>query len=251
MNPTKHNAARGRGCVDSDAGFTITEVLIAVFVLAIGLIGVISVFPVGIKATRSTLDSSSAAAAVNTAVATLQYQLDSSDHTPIEAYEGGSNPLTLFPDFGNAATVGLDTYPILSVYDSNGAVEGDKARWNAVLSAAPVASGTAGRLVLAQIAFFRNAAAPQSDGNGANTVAFTSGSATLTFSQYVPIGLSAGCYIRRRDGGAAAMSTWYLIDSVNKANKQVTLSKPYGFASASAAKYVFTEYLFETVLTVR
>ena len=46
--PSRHRSAQG---------FTLTEILIAVFVLSVGLLGVISLFPVGLDATARTISS--------------------------------------------------------------------------------------------------------------------------------------------------------------------------------------------------
>ena len=222
-HPSRHR-------VGEDA-FTLTEVLISVFVLAIGMIGVISVFPVGIDAATRTLDSSTAALAAGTAVAELQSQQQMSN------YVGLATSLTGYPD----ATDATQTESVGST----------KYKWNAVLSPVPsswgdvaVSAGSTRRMVLAQIAVFTTDA---SAFTGTATFAKNSQSVTITS---MPGDLKAGCYIRRMDD---PQSRWYLIEAIDEAGADpvAALASTFDEASGTDESFLYTTMLFQTILASR
>ena len=230
MTPTHPMAPRGRR---SEQAFTITEVLISVFVLAIGLIGVISIFPVGISATQTTLDNSAAALAANTAVAELQYMLQ---------VQGFAGAVTVYPVAGGAGNDPADHYD----------VGVNKYRWNAVLAPVPddtssvswgalvEAAGSDNRLVLAQVAFFRGDQSAY-----AGTATFVQNSASVSLGT-IPTKFDAGVYMRRTSG--VNRSRWYLVDGFDRSSSAATLTEAYAQAGETG-EFAFTKHLYQTLLT--
>ena len=216
-----------------EGAFTLTEVLIAVFVLAVGLIGVISVFPVGIDAASKTLDGSAAALATGTALAELQSQQQMSN------YVGLSTSVTGYPNASDAT--------------ETNSIGSTKYSWNAVLGLLPsdwgdvaVSGADTRRIVMAQIAFFTTDA---SAFTGTATFAKNSQSVTIT---NMPADLTAGSYIRRMDD---PKSRWYLIEAIDESGTDPVATLTAAFDSDSspggAENFLYTQTLFQTILTSR
>ena len=221
--PTRTRRAR------SQAGFTLTEVLISVFVLSFGiLVGVLSVFRFGVRASNETLDRSASAGAAAMAVAALQYRLETAEF----AKETGVRE---YPS--SAATDAYDVGPA-------------KYKWNAVLSPLPESwaltpdTGTDEReLALVQIAFFEGGPLAHV---GSGT--FTKDSATVTCTT-LPTKLEVGCYIRRT---ATPESRWYLVEEITSSvgSSQLTLSEDFEDATGTGA-FLYTTQLHQTLLALR
>jgi len=75
MQATMKTNRRKRG----SAGFTLTEILIAMFILALGMMGVMSLFPVGLDATTRAINNNAVFLASQTAFAQVNYMVNTSE----------------------------------------------------------------------------------------------------------------------------------------------------------------------------
>lgn len=213
--------------------FTLTEVLIAVFILAIGLMGVISVFPVGIAATQQTLARSARSLAARTGIAEFEYYVDAGK-TKLEEYAEGAMEYLIYP--GSTAT---------DAYD----VGVERYKWNAVLGTSPLSDdGDAGtdadrRLVLVQIACFEGD--PEAF---TGTATFAQEGAAVTMTS-IPNGLSAGSYIRCT--ATSHESRWYRVEAINATTKVASLVEPFERTGGSGLTFLFSQDLYQTNLAVR
>ena len=122
----------------SVSAFTLTEILIAIFVLSIGLMGVISVFPVGVDATTKTLERSASAMAVGTAISELQHSREAAKR---------------------AATITASPASTVTCYPSSTATDArdlgvKEYAWNAVLSPPSIIGVSDKNMAFVQIAFY-------------------------------------------------------------------------------------------------
>jgi len=219
-------------------GFTLTEILIAVFILAIGLVGVLSLFPVGIHATGKVIQASNADAVARTAFATMEYTNLLQEMAGDATYSfstGAACPIR------NATTgeAGFDMY------------EQDQYSWT--LEALPT-DDTRIRAFHVQAAVFRNRSVFNNGGTAAfsNSNALVVGTGTLWQTGTAPIP-KAGGYVRHAttvtiDGTPYTVGIWYRIREV-LSDTQLRLEQAFQYPDLTGA-YELTNSIVSTVETL-
>ena len=92
------------------SGFTLIEILISLTILVIGLVGILALFPVGIHASRASVEETSASILAESVHSSLIFSLDlATPGQPIEYFHDGvSTGLTFtLPEAGGGASVEL------------------------------------------------------------------------------------------------------------------------------------------------
>ena len=186
----------------SQDGFTLIEIGIAIFILAVGLISMLALFPVGVDSIKKVTQYSNAAVLSESAISKLIEK-------DIVSIVG-------------TRTAGTYTYPDLDDADINKQFEDSSENiisaqysWQAVTENVT----TDKNLVRAQIAIFRNFNASQF---GAGTANFTQGIKSVPYTSTLPSGLTSKDYIRADND-----KFWYRIDSIGTSTSTITLEGPF------------------------
>ena len=199
------------------AAFTLTEVLISLFVLSVGILGVMALFPVGLDATTRTLDSTTGSVLTQSALAELQYRQD-----VMEDFETNHNADGVWFDPGLNKTFRFTGKPSHS--------------WNAVFavpdaSIDPQISGSPSYdVALVQVAVYRdhNPNPPIASfitgatTTPASTATFADASTQVTFSQDLSTQVRPGYYIRED-----ATGFWYRIAGMSTDGQTATLDREF------------------------
>ena len=103
-----------RARIPSQRGFSLIELLLAIFILGIGVISIAAVFPAGIIQQRRTQDDVMGPAVAEAAMATLRSHLDPSDFGTLEEF-GLGNPYANPADVNQLDQAFPDTFIIIMV----------------------------------------------------------------------------------------------------------------------------------------
>ncbi len=186
----------------SQDGFTLIEIGIAIFILGIGLISMLTIFPIGVDSMKKVTQYSNAAILSESAISKL-----------IEKDIVG---------IVGTRTAGIYTYPDLDDPDKDIKFEDSftntisaQYSWQAVLKNVT----TDKNLIRAQIAIFRNFDSTQF---GAGTADFANGSDTAYYTTTLPSGLTSKDYIR-----ATGDEFWYRIYTIGTSTASITLEGPF------------------------
>jgi len=215
----KHNKS-------NQLGFTLIEILIAIFILSIGIFGVMALFPVGIHQTDKIFKTTLGAISSETPVAYALYKYPaestgSTDHNIrgiINLISGTTTPTTFsYPATGTITISGNPSYG-----------------WTT--SVVPIdldGNGTATSigetyLFRQQIAIYKN----YSEING--TANFTYNSATISNVSNID-DISVNDFICNTQNGI-----WYRVVDVNIPAYIVTIKQPYEYETVSSAPYIST-----------
>jgi type II secretory pathway pseudopilin PulG len=200
--------------IQSQTGFTLIEIGIAIFILAIGLISMLTIFPIGVDSMKKVTQYSNAAVLVESAISEL-IEKDIFTDTDIIGTLTASQTYTY-----------TDAYPLNDkdqdklFQDSFGTTTHAQYSWQANLKSV---SGTNSNLVRAQIAIFRNFNSAQF---GTGTAVFANGSDTAYYTSTPPSGLTSKDYIRE-DNDVNSDKFWYRIDSIGTSTSTITLEGPF------------------------
>ena len=193
--------------IQSSAGFTLIEIGIAIFILAIGLISMLALFPIGVDSIKKVTQYSNAAvlseSAISELIANKDYILGTMtagiSYVHPDDDEGTSRP---FEDSSDPPNIIFPQYS-----------------WQAILKSI---SATDKNLVRAQIAIFRNFDSSQF---GAGTATFTTSSTSVPYTSTLPSGLTSKHYIRATNDNSDKF--WYRIDSIDTSLSTITLEGPF------------------------
>ena len=185
----------------SQSGFTLIEIGIAIFILAIGLISMLTIFPIGVDSIKKVTQYSKTAVLVESAISDLK----ANDIVSIVGTQTGSNT---YPDAGNINQT-------KQFVDSSGNIISAQYSWQAVVKNVT----TDNNLVRAQIAIFRNFSSSQF---GTGTADFANGSDTAYYTSTLPSGFTSKQYVRTvRD------KFWYRVDRIGTSTLSITLEGPF------------------------
>ncbi len=184
----------------SESGFTLIEIGIAIFILGVGLISMLTIFPIGVDSMRKVTLYSNTAVLTESAISDLK----SNDIVSIVGTQTGSNT---YPDAGNINQN-------RQFFESSGATTHAQYSWQAVTKNVT----TDNNLIRAQIAVFRNFNSSQF---GTGTATFTTNSASVSYTSTLPSGLTSKHYIRATNDSSDKF--WYRIDSIGTSTSTITL----------------------------
>ena len=185
----------------SQDGFTLIEIGIAIFILGVGLISMLTIFPIGVDSMKKVTQYSNAAVLTESAISDLK----SNDIVSIVGTQTGSNT---YPDSGN---INQDKQFV----DSSGSTISAQYSWQAVTKNVT----TDKNLVRAQIAIFRNFNSAQF---GTGTADFALASATVSNVSAFPSWLTSRHYIKDTDNSSDD-KFWYRIESVGTSSSTIIL----------------------------
>lgn len=223
---------------DKERGFTLIEVLIAIFVLAIGLFGVMALIPVGIRQTDQVVKTTTSAISAETPVAYASYK-----------YPAGNTSGADYNIRDIAKFISGTSTPACYFYPSTGTVT-PLYGWTTAL--VPLDMNTPGDgtsttidetyLFRQQIALYKNYSV------ATGTASFSYGSTTVnnvSNSNKVPV----NGFICN-----ASNHIWYRVTKVNTSTGMVTIKQPYEYGTSSSAQYLATDTIvdvYNTVITPR
>lgn len=184
----------------SQDGFTLIEIGIAIFILAIGLISMLTIFPIGVDAIKKVTQYSNAAVLTESAVSYLK-----------------ANDVVGFVGTNTGSNTYPDTNPNQDnkFQDSSGNTIFAQYSWQATVQNLTPDNN----LVRAQVAVFRNFNFAQF---GTGTADFAQNNSTVSNISALPAWLKSKHYIRATDGD----KFWYHIDNI-VGTSTITLEGPY------------------------
>ena len=224
--------------IHKERGFTLIEVLISIFVLSIGIFGVMALFPVGIHQTGKIAKNTIGAISAETPLAYAWYKYPASNTNGIDydirdivtLISGTTTPACYFyPDTGTITISGNVSYG-----------------WNTSLVPLDMDSnGTATTigetyLFRQQTAIYKNYTTNSGAANFAynsQTISNVSNVNNISVNNYI-------CNTQNR--------IWYRVTGVNSSASSVTIQQPYEYGTATTAPYISTDTivgLYNTVLT--
>ncbi|MBT6051523.1 MAG: type II secretion system protein [Candidatus Scalindua sp.] len=186
--------------IQSQDGFTLIEIGIAIFILGVGLISMLTIFPIGVDSIKKVTQYSNAAVLTESAISYLKAN-------DVVAFVGTNTGSNTYPD--------TDSDQGNPFEDSSGNTIFAQYSWQATVQ--NLSSNN--NLVRAQIAIFRNF---DSTKFGAGTADFTQTSTTVSSVSVFPSWLTSKHYIRASDNSSDDKS-WYRIDSVGTSSSEIIL----------------------------
>ncbi|MFQ5685980.1 MAG: hypothetical protein ACE5GV_04905 [Candidatus Scalindua sp.] len=192
--------------IQSSAGFTLIEIGIAIFILAVGLISMLTLFPIGVDSMKKVTQYSNAAILSESAIS----ELKANDIVGIVGTLTAGQVYT-YPDSGN---MNQDKQFV----DSSANTISAQYSWQAVVKNV----STDKNLIRAQIAIFRNFDSSQF---GTGTADFTASTTVSNISAF-PSWLTSKHYIRVKDISSND-KFWYRIDSIGTSTSTIILEGPF------------------------
>ena len=220
----------------SCAGFTLIEIGIAIFILGVGLISMLTIFPIGVDSMRKVTQYSNAAVLVESAISKL-IEKDIFTDTDI------IGTLT-----ANQTYTYTDAYPLNSkdqdsfFQDSFGTTTHAQYSWQANIKSV---TGANNNLVRAQIAIFRNFNSSQFGIGTANFAASTTVSSVSAF----PSWLTSRHYIREDND-----KFWYRIASIGTSTSEIFLEGSFLGTTGTGLDFSATKDIidiYETMFSKR
>lgn len=221
-------------------GFTLIEVLIAIFILAIGIFGVMALIPVGIHQTDTIAKKTIVATSSEIPFAYTSYKY------PAGNTNGNNRSIQyILYTISGTTTPSVYYYPLSSVISLTG---NPSYGWS--MSLVPVdinGDGSAtsveeSYLFRQQIALFNNYSTNTGVANFAYGSAFVSNVSNINT-------ISVNNFICNSQN-----HIWYRVTGINTSNNTVTIRQPYEYGTATSASYISTNTLvslYNTVLTPR
>ncbi len=188
----------------SQDGFTLIEIGIAIFILGIGLISMLTIFPIGVDSMKKVTQYSNTAVLTESAISYLK-----------------ANDVVTFVGTNTGSNTYPDTDPDIAnqFQDSSGSTIFAQYSWQATLQNLT----SDNNLVRAQIAIFRNFNSSQF---GTGTADFTTGDDEASSVSAFPSWLTSKHYIRVKDVSSDD-KFWYRIDSIGTLTSTITLEGPF------------------------
>jgi len=186
----------------SESGFTLIEIGIAIFILGVGLISMLTIFPIGVDSIKKVTQYSNAAVLTESAISDLR----SNDIVSIVGTLTAGQSYT-YPDIN-------DINQDMQFVDSYGTTTHAQYSWQAVVENVT----TDKNLVRAQIAIFRNFNSAQF---GTGMATFTTSNDGVSSVSAFPSWLTSKHYIRATDDSSDKF--WYRIDTIGTSTSTITL----------------------------
>ncbi len=216
--------------LQSCAGFTLIEIGIAIFILGVGLISMLTIFPIGVDSMKKVTQYSNAAVLTESAISYLKAN-------DVVTFVGTNTGCNTYPD--------TDSDQDNAFEDSSGNTVFAQYSWQATVQNLT----TDNNLVRAQIAIFRN---------------FNFGTGTADFAQQVdkttvenvstfPSWLTSRHYIRNSDNNSDD-KFWYRIDRVGTSSSTITLEGNFLGAGGTGHTFSTTKNIidiYETMFSKR
>lgn len=221
-------------------GFTLIEVLIATFILAIGIFGVMALIPVGIHQTETIAKKTIVATSSEIPLAYTSYKY------PAGNTSGSNRSIQyILYNISGTTTPSIYYYPLSSVISLTG---NPSYGWS--MSLVPIDINGDGSttsveesfLFRQQIAIFNN----YSTNTGVANFAYDSASVSNVTNINK---ISVNNFICNSQN-----HIWYRVTGINKSNNTVTIKQRYEYGTATSASYISTNTLvglYNTVLTPR
>ena len=214
----------------SQSGFTLIEIGIAIFILGVGLISMLTIFPIGVDSMRKVTQYSNAAVLTESAISYLKAN-------DIVTFVGTNTGCNTYPD--------TDPDQDNPFEDSSGNTIFAQYSWQATVQNLT----TDNNLVRAQIAIFRN---------------FNFGTGTADFAQELdktiidnvsafPSWLTSRHYIKDTDNSSDD-KFWYRIESVGTSSSTITLEGEFLGSGGTAHAFSTTKNIidiYETMFSKR
>jgi Tfp pilus assembly protein PilV len=235
LNRKSKIPARPAGGVNlkSQSGFTLIEIGIAIFILAIGLIGILTLFPVGIDSTRRMTQDTDAAVLSELAISDLKARDIFTDIDIVGTLTAGQTYTY------------SDAYPIndkdqdMLFKDSFGTTTHAQYSWHANLKNA---DGTDQNLVRIQVVIFTN---PPQFGTGTADFAQDVDKKIVLYTPPLPSGLTSKHYIREDND-----KFWYRINSIDTATTEITLEGPFLGSAGVGLQFSTTDDIIDIYETM-
>ncbi len=205
-------------------GFTLIEICIAIFIFGVGLISMLTLFPIGVDSIKKVTQYSKAAILCESAISDLK----ANDIVSIVRTQTGSNT---YPDVKNINQDKL-------FEDSAANTITSQYSWQAVLENITNDKD----LVRAQIVIFRNFNPFQF---GTGTADFTNSSDTAFYTPPLSPGLTSKHYIRVDN-----YKFWYRIDSINAATTTITLEGSFSGETGTELAFTTTDNIIDIYETM-
>ena len=214
----------------SQSGFTLIEIGIAIFILGVGLISMLTIFPIGVDSMRKVTQYSNAAVLTESAISYLKAN-------DVVTFVGTNTGCNTYPD--------TDSDRDNPFEDSSGNTIFAQYSWQATVQNLT----TDNNLVRAQIAIFRN---------------FNFGTGTADFAQQLdkttidnvtafPSWLTSRHYIKDTDNSSDD-KFWYRIESVGTSSSTITLEGEFLGSGGTAHAFSTTKNIidiYETMFSKR
>ena len=186
--------------IQSNAGFTLIEIGIAIFILGVGLISMLTIFPIGVDSMKKVTQYSNAAVFTESAISYLKAN-------DVVTFVGTNTGCNTYPD--------TDPDQDNPFEDSSGNTIFAQYSWQATVQNLT----TDNNLVRAQIAIFRNFNSSQF---GTGTADFTTSDDSVSSVSAFPSWLTSRHYIKNTDNSSDD-KFWYRIESVGTSSSTITL----------------------------
>ncbi len=215
----------------SQDGFTLIEIGIAIFILGIGLISMLTIFPIGVGSIKKVTQYSNAAVLTESAISYLK----ANDVVTFVGTNTGSNT---YPD--------TDPDQNNPFQDSSGNTIFAQYSWQATVQNLT----TDNNLVRAQIAIFRNFNSSQF---GTGTANFALASPTVSSVSTFPTWLTSKHYIRVKDISSDD-KFWYRIDRLGTSTSTIILEGDFLGTTGAGLTFSTTKDIidiYETMFSKR
>ncbi len=208
----------------SKTGFTLIEICIAMFILGIGLISMLSLFPIGVDSIRKVTQYSKASMLCISAIS----ELKANEVVNIVSTQAD---ISTYPDAENFNQDKL-------FKDSAGNTISPQYSWQAIFDGIT----TDRNLVRAQIVIFKNYNPSQL---GTGTADFTNSSDTAFYTPPLPPELTSKHFMRVNKD-----KFWYRVDSINPVTTSITLEGPFLGATGTGLTFTTTDNIIDVYETM-
>ncbi|MDO8745677.1 MAG: prepilin-type N-terminal cleavage/methylation domain-containing protein [Candidatus Brocadiaceae bacterium] len=212
--------------IHKERGFTLIEVLISIFVLSIGIFGVMALFPVGIHQIGKIAKNTIGAISAETPIAYAWYKypagntggIDYDIRDIVNLISGTTTPACYFyPETGTITISGNVSYG-----------------WNTSLVPVDMDSNGTSTTIGETYLFRQQTAIYKNYTTNTGTATFTYNSTTISSVSNINT-ISVNNYICNTQN-----HIWYRVTGVNKSASSVTIQQSYEYGTTTAAPYIST-----------